>query len=155
MHVLPGIGRLARLLAVTGSAGMGLACHGASAGPAAPEVMAAAARDFQMHCASCHGTGGKGDGPIATSLKVPPVDLTSIRQRAGGSFPAEVVYDKIVGVSMPDAHGIYNMPVWGDVFVGQAVGKGVSIADAKAAAAKADERIRALVSYLEAIQAGQ
>ena len=36
-----------------------------------------AGRDsFEFYCASCHGTGGKGDGPIASALKVPPTDLT-------------------------------------------------------------------------------
>jgi len=30
---------------------------------------------FRAYCASCHGTGGKGDGPMAASLKVKPAGL--------------------------------------------------------------------------------
>ena len=33
---------------------------------------------FGITCAQCHGTGGKGDGPIATHLTNKPFDLTSL-----------------------------------------------------------------------------
>ena len=33
---------------------------------------------FRLYCASCHGTSGKGDGPLASSMKIPPADLTQI-----------------------------------------------------------------------------
>lgn len=32
---------------------------------------------FAMHCASCHGAGGHGDGPLAKNLPLPPADLTA------------------------------------------------------------------------------
>jgi mono/diheme cytochrome c family protein len=32
---------------------------------------------FQINCVVCHGTGGKGDGPIASKLVNKPFDLTS------------------------------------------------------------------------------
>lgn len=32
---------------------------------------------YSINCALCHGTGGKGDGPIASHLKNKPFDLTS------------------------------------------------------------------------------
>ena len=32
---------------------------------------------FAAHCASCHGAGGHGDGPLATNLPLPPADLTA------------------------------------------------------------------------------
>ena len=32
---------------------------------------------FPDHCAMCHGTEGRGDGPAATGLPVPPADLTA------------------------------------------------------------------------------
>jgi mono/diheme cytochrome c family protein len=32
---------------------------------------------YAQHCADCHGTAGKGDGPQAADLKVTPADLTS------------------------------------------------------------------------------
>jgi mono/diheme cytochrome c family protein len=30
---------------------------------------------FQDHCATCHGTDGTGNGPMAQVLKIPPADL--------------------------------------------------------------------------------
>jgi mono/diheme cytochrome c family protein len=38
----------------------------------------------KAYCASCHGADGKGDGPMAKSLKVKPADLTRIAARNGG-----------------------------------------------------------------------
>ena len=32
---------------------------------------------YEHHCVACHGGGGRGDGPIARSLPVPPADLTA------------------------------------------------------------------------------
>lgn len=32
---------------------------------------------YQRHCASCHGAQGRGDGPAAAGLAVPPADLTA------------------------------------------------------------------------------
>ena len=38
-----------------------------------------AGRDsFEFYCASCHGTGGKGDGPIASALKATPARIENI-----------------------------------------------------------------------------
>ncbi len=31
---------------------------------------------FQANCATCHGTGGKGDGPVGQALQPPPRDFT-------------------------------------------------------------------------------
>ena len=32
---------------------------------------------YTQHCVACHGTGGRGDGPAAKTLPVPPADLTA------------------------------------------------------------------------------
>jgi putative copper export protein/mono/diheme cytochrome c family protein len=32
---------------------------------------------YAQHCVSCHGPGGKGDGPLAAGLSEPPADLTA------------------------------------------------------------------------------
>ena len=42
---------------------------------------------FMFYCASCHGPSGKGDGPVARSLKTRPADLTVLTKRNGGTFP--------------------------------------------------------------------
>ena len=59
-------------------------------GQSTPPLMldSIAGRDsFEFYCASCHGTRGKGDGPIASALKVAPSDLTSLARRNRGAFP--------------------------------------------------------------------
>ena len=33
-------------------------------------------RMYEIHCQSCHGADGTGDGPIAEKLRPPPIDLT-------------------------------------------------------------------------------
>jgi mono/diheme cytochrome c family protein len=111
-----------------------------------------AEEDFQTYCSSCHGAGGRGDGPVAHELRTPPADLTRIADRAGGSFPRKEVYRKIDGIDMPQAHGTSDMPVWGAWFVQQAIGEGVLIEDAKTAGRVASQRIWRLVEYLERIQ---
>jgi putative copper resistance protein D len=38
--------------------------------------IARGAQLYQQHCVVCHGAGGKGDGPFAPRMKVPPANLT-------------------------------------------------------------------------------
>ena len=71
---------------------------------------------YQERCASCHGLGGKGDGPVAPALKVAPPDLTTITRRAGGTFPAARVFQVIAYGGSISAHGSQSMPVWGKIF---------------------------------------
>jgi mono/diheme cytochrome c family protein len=52
---------------------------------------------FNSYCAPCHGINGRGNGPVAASLKVPPADLT------------------LLSSNVP-AHGSAEMPVWGPIF---------------------------------------
>lgn len=126
-----------------------LADDAASPADAAPTV----AQDFQFHCAACHGADGRGDGPVARALKIEPPDLTRIAERRGGAFPEDAVFETIAGSSMPISHGTREMPVWGDLFIGEILDPSVSLEEAQEAAAEVTERIRRLVKYLEAIQA--
>jgi mono/diheme cytochrome c family protein len=72
---------------------------------------------FKAYCASCHGIGGKGDGPMAMSLKVKPADLTRIAERNGGVFPLMRIEKIISGEEQrPYGHGTSEMPVWGPIF---------------------------------------
>jgi mono/diheme cytochrome c family protein len=112
-----------------------------------------AAEDFQNNCAPCHGTSAKGDGPAGQALKVRPADLTRIAARREGSFPEMAIFEMIAGLSMPTSHGSRDMPIWGDVFVDEAVGAGLSVEDAKRASEQVQKRIERLVTYLETIQA--
>jgi mono/diheme cytochrome c family protein len=71
---------------------------------------------YLRHCASCHGESGKGDGPVAASLRTRPADLTTIAERAGGSFDDSRVMRSIDGRRAVAEHGTREMPVWGAVF---------------------------------------
>jgi len=72
---------------------------------------------FRAHCAACHGAGGKGDGPAASSLKKSPADLTVLSKNNGGKFPAERVRKFILGDEPSlSSHGSREMPVWGPIF---------------------------------------
>jgi mono/diheme cytochrome c family protein len=101
---------------------------------------------FTTYCASCHGTSGRGDGPVGEHLKVLPADLTQIAKRNGGTFPSGQIHRIIDGRQLVKAHGDSQMPVWGDAFSRTAK-------DADKDAVK--RRIEALVTYLEKIQERQ
>lgn len=70
---------------------------------------------YAYYCASCHGTEGRGDGPMAAYLKVPVPDLTILSRKNGGHFPLGAVIDMIDGTERPPGHG-GPMPVFSDVF---------------------------------------
>jgi hypothetical protein len=71
---------------------------------------------YHRHCASCHGVAGKGDGPLAASLRKLPPDLTTLARRAGGQFDEATVMAVIDGKRFVAEHGPREMPVWGVVF---------------------------------------
>ena len=72
---------------------------------------------YEFSCASCHGLGGRGDGPAAGELKTPPADLTQLSRSNGGVFPMDFVIETIDGRNTVRAHGSAEMPVWGIVFL--------------------------------------
>ena len=97
---------------------------------------------YVEHCASCHGTSGRGDGPAADSLRRQTTDLTGFSRANGGVFPAGRIRRSIDGRGVP-SHGSVEMPVWGTVFKATAPpANGRSV----------QERIDAIVAYLESIQ---
>lgn len=70
---------------------------------------------FTTYCAACHGADGRGNGPAASAMKIPPVDLTTLSKKNGGVFPSAHVSSVLqFGVKNP-AHGSAEMPVWGDL----------------------------------------
>lgn len=98
---------------------------------------------YRMYCGSCHGTGGKGDGPIASSLRNAPPDLTTFQKRNDGKWESETMRRIIDGRSPVRGHGGADMPVWGDAF--KQSRDGFSEEKVKA-------RIDALTTYLQEIQ---
>jgi mono/diheme cytochrome c family protein len=101
---------------------------------------------YTTHCASCHGRSGRGDGPVAEFLKVPPADLTQIVKYARGAFPAAQLTRIIDGRQVVRAHGDSKMPVWGDAF---------SHSLTRTDDAEVRQKIDALVRYLQTIQERQ
>ena len=72
---------------------------------------------FMFYCAPCHGVKGRGDGPVAPTLKTPPRDLTTLAKFNGGTFPRSAVIAFVDGTGRPvAAHGPSDMPVWGPIF---------------------------------------
>lgn len=100
---------------------------------------------FETHCAACHGASGEGDGPVAATINVPVPNLRLLSERYGGQFPTDVAMSYIDGRAMPVAHGNRQMPVWGGIFdVTAQVFRGDS---------SAEQRIEALLAYIEGLQA--
>jgi nucleotide-binding universal stress UspA family protein/mono/diheme cytochrome c family protein len=103
----------------------------------------AGAAVYSSYCAVCHGTSARGDGPLSSSMKKKPANLTEIAKRNGGEFPSELVFRTIDGRQPVRGHGGPDMPVWGEAF-------------SKSREAGDDERVRqviqSLVDYLESLQ---
>lgn len=100
---------------------------------------------YRVFCASCHGPGAHGNGPVAKSLRVKVPDLTRIARRHGGDFPVDTITQIIDGRELRTAHGSRDMPVWGQEFYGVA-------SEDPARRARSDELIERMVAHLRSIQ---
>jgi mono/diheme cytochrome c family protein len=98
---------------------------------------------FTNYCAVCHGKDGKGNGPAASALKMPPTDLTTLAQKNGGKYPSGHVAAVIRGQAQTPAHGSQDMPVWGPLFSSISQGHESQV----------QQRVTNLVSYIETLQA--
>jgi mono/diheme cytochrome c family protein len=100
---------------------------------------------YGIYCKSCHGPGGRGDGPTARSLKPRPADLTRLSRDNDGEFPLARVLLSIDGRSRVPGHTKGRMPIWG-----------LSLQEADSDTNQEDEvrrKIQCLVEYLKSIQA--
>lgn len=103
---------------------------------------------FERFCASCHGAGARGDGPVSRSLNVAVPDLTSIATRYG-EFPAGRIRDVIDGRGIDTgAHGTRTMPVWGYEFY---VEEGADVMAQRAVR----DAINRLVEHVRSLQSGE
>jgi mono/diheme cytochrome c family protein len=57
---------------------------------------------YDEHCARCHGLTGKGDGPEAAKLMVPPANFHSARSRAKTDF--ELLTSISYGIAFSPMH---------------------------------------------------
>jgi len=104
--------------------------------------------EYLNSCAVCHGTEGKGDGPLGDVLMKRPADLTRLKRENGGEFPCARVFAVIDGRYALPEHGEREMPVWGRQFLeddqkvyGSSGGEIVTT-----------ERIHNLAGYVESLQ---
>lgn len=109
--------------------------------------------EYMASCAACHGSDGKGAGPVAEVLSQGPSDLTTITARYSGTFPSEQLYKTISGEQMINPHGDREMPVWGPRYWQDAVKRAGEVPHDVDAQAMVHGRITALVQYIESIQA--
>jgi len=77
---------------------------------------------YRQYCASCHGSSGRGDGPVASSLRVEVPDLTRLAIRQGGFFDRDRVERIIDGRFVIGAHGSRTMPIWGEALSRAGIG---------------------------------
>ncbi len=97
---------------------------------------------FNSYCAVCHATDGKGAGPAASALKVPPTDLTQLSAKNGGKYPSMHISSVLRGEAETPAHGSKDMPIWGPLFRHLSQGHDAEV----------QQRIANLNQYVESIQ---
>jgi len=96
---------------------------------------------FAHYCAACHGPGGKGDGPAASSFKKAPRDLTKLAHDNGGKYPAAHVTE-VLTLEECCVHGSKVMPVWGPI-----------LSSISSSPGELQMRVSNLVKYIETLQA--
>ena len=71
---------------------------------------------YTSYCAPCHGADGRGNGPVASSLRIPPTDLTGLAKANHGKYPETHIVSVLRFGTELRSHGSADMPVWGTVF---------------------------------------
>jgi len=104
---------------------------------------------YRVYCINCHGAKAKGDGALAEMLTTRPADLTQLKANSDNKYPADKVRDIIDGRGEVRAHGMQEMPVWGDVFQTSSLEPSGSDESGED---RARRKVHELVLYLESIQ---
>lgn len=110
--------------------------------PVRPTSPASGQQMYNAYCAVCHGRDGRGNGPAAEALKVPPTDLTILARRNGNHYPYDRVMSAITGDAHLPVHGAKEMPVWGGLFWGMSEGH----------PAEVQQRVSNLNKHIESMQ---
>lgn len=100
---------------------------------------------YASYCASCHGVDGKGNGPVASSLKQTPADLSVLSRNNGGKYPTDHVIAVLQFGAAASAHGTADMPVWGPVLS--------KLDESSTQSSSKALRISNLAKYIETLQA--
>jgi len=110
-------------------------------------------KEYLKSCATCHGRTGKGDGPVADSLKKRPTDLTKLSESNKGVFPFARTYEVIDGRFNVMVHGPRDMPIWGDAYTREMNSRAPRDTPKEFVDALTRARILALVEYIFTLQA--
>ncbi len=140
--LLPVVVAAAAAVAIVG----GVSAEPQTTGPTTPSLVISSMAGgdlYQAYCASCHGRGGRGDGPTVPALRSAMPDLTTLARRNDGVFPAERVAALVThGETLRSpAHGSGEMPVWGPLF------RALDPSDTRAAV-----RISSIVEFIRSMQ---
>jgi mono/diheme cytochrome c family protein len=100
---------------------------------------------YVQYCSSCHGRDGRGSGSVSPFLKVKVPDLTLLRKRNKGVYPADVVTLAIDGRRTIRGHGDPKMPVWGEIF-------GREVKDPKVAEVVISQKEKMIADYVATLQ---
>lgn len=76
-------------------------------------------RLYVSYCQLCHGSGGKGDGPLAKVMQINPADLTTtVRSRSDTILTKIITGEGRQTITGRDRHNLLSdaMPEWKDVF---------------------------------------
>ncbi len=76
-------------------------------------------RLYVSYCLLCHGSDGKGDGPLAVAMKIDPADLTTtVRSRSDTILMKIISGEGRQTITGRDRHNLLSesMPEWKDVF---------------------------------------
>ena len=74
---------------------------------------------YVSYCQLCHGTSGKGDGPLAKAMKISPADLTTTVRSRSDTILLRIITGKgRQTITGRDRHNLLSnaMPEWKDIF---------------------------------------
>ena len=93
---------------------------------------------YVSYCQLCHGTQGRGDGPLAKAMKITPADLTTtVRSRSDTILTKIITGEGRQTITGRDRHNLLSetMPEWKEVF--------------------SESQVRALIAYLRFLGKGK
>lgn len=135
--------------------------------PVAPKALPDLKRGaalFQAQCASCHGTAGGGDGPLAAKMEPPPIAFTDRERARSRSLMAlyQVVSQGVAGTAMPSFAALPDEDRWALAFFAGTLSHDASMRERgeqlwkrDAAARKEFPDLSAVTTVTEAAAAGR